>query len=237
MAIVASVSAQELSAQVNARFVNKYVEAALINAPGIQYTPGTTVDATFAAFEVAAGTGGYKRQVFSYAPADLTGYADEGVALATKATVFPHDGSATAIDFTHAVLLWGDGNVVSLDAPSVDPSAGVDGIYTDLPTTTTGSGSGLTVDLAVNNNIFVFTPSQYGRGYAAADTVTVLEATMEAAGAISAGAGQADMDIANVSDNLEAGQIISVAAPTSAVVLDSGNEAAFYWDVKLFGLN
>ena len=236
MAITAKISAAEIAAQVDQRFVNKYVEGLLINAPGTSYTPGVSNDASFSTFEVGS-TAGYERQVFIYQPSDQSAYADDGVGLATKGTVFSHDGSANQIVFTHAVLVWGTGNVVSVDAATTDPASGTDGVYTDLPTITNGSGTGLTLDLTVSNNIFVFTPSRYGRNYSSGDTITVLEATMEAAGAIIAGGGLAQMDVNVVSSNTEAGQIIAVAPTASQVTLDAGNEAAFYWDFKLYGIN
>jgi hypothetical protein len=234
MAITAKISSAEISAQVDQRFVNKYIEGLLVNANGVTYSPGATVDATFLSFEVGS-VAGYERQVFVYQAQDQTAYTDDGVGLLTKGTIFGHDGSATAIDFTHAVLVWGTGNVASLDAATVDPATGTDGVYADLPTVTDGAGTGLTVDLTVANNVFVFTPSRFGRGYQTGDSVTVLEATMEQAGAIAAGDGLAQMLVGAVSSNTEAGQIIAVAPTDSQVTLDAGNEAAFYWDFKLFG--
>lgn len=234
MAITAKISSAEVMAQVEARFINKYVEGLLVNANGVTYNPAQTVDATFLSFEVPA-VAGYQRQVFVYQAQDQSAYADGGVGLDTKGTIFAHDGGATDINFTHVVLVWGSGNVVSLDAASTDPDTGIDGVYTDLPTVTDGAGTGLTVDLTVANNVFVFTPSRFGRNYQTGDSITILEATMEAAGAISAGEGLAQMLVGTVSSNTEAGQIIAVAPVDSQVTLDAGNEAAFYWDFKLFG--
>jgi hypothetical protein len=114
---------------------------------------------------------------------------------------------------------------------------GVDGVYTDLPTFTDGAGTGLTVDLTIANDVFVFTPSRFGRNYQTGDQITVLEATMEQVGAIAAGDGLAQMLIGSVSSNTEAGEIIAVAPLDSQVTLDNGNEAAFFWDFKLFGFN
>ena len=114
---------------------------------------------------------------------------------------------------------------------------GNDGVYTDLPTSTDGSGTGLTLDLTVSNNVFVFTPSKFGRNYAIGDEITVNEATLEIVGAVAAGAGGAVMEVNNVSSNTEAGNVIAVAGTPSQVLLDAGNEAAFYWDLKLYGLH
>ena len=234
MAITAKISAAEISAQVDQRFINKYVEGILIDANGVTYSPGTTVDSTFLGFEVAEAYG-YERQVLVFQGQDQTAYTDDGVGLATKGTVFTHDGSANAITFTHAALVWGTGNVAALDAATTDPAVGVDGVYTDLPTVTDGSGTGLTVDLTVANNVFVFSPSRFGRNYQTGDSVTILEATMEQAGAVAAGAGLAQMLVGTVSSNTEAGQLTTVAPVDTQVTLDAGNEAAFYWDFKLFG--
>ena len=234
MAITAKISSAEVQAQVDQRFVNKYVEGLLVNAVGVSYTPGTTNDATFLSFEVPL-LAGYERQVFVYQPQDLSAYADAGVGLATKGTIFAHDGGATDINFTHVAIVWGSGNVAALDAATTDPDTGVDGVYTDLPTMTDGAGTGLTVDLTVANNVFVFSPSRFGRNYQVGDTITVLESTMEQAGVISAGDGFAEMLVGALSSNTEAGQAIAVAPVDSQVTLDAGNEAAFYWDFKLFG--
>ena len=237
MAITAKVSAAEIAAQVDQRFVNKYIEALLINANGVTYTPGITNDSTFLTFEVSQGFAGYQRQVFVYQGQDQTAYADDGVGLATKGSVFAHDGGSQTIQFTHAALVWGTGNVITLDAATTDPAVGTDGIYTDLPTITNGNGTGLTVDLTVANNVFVFTPSRFGRNYSVGDEITIAESVMEAAGAVTAGAGGAVMAVGNVSSNTESGKIIAVAGTGSQVLLDAGNEAAFYWDLKLYGIH
>ena len=237
MATTAKISSAEISAQIQQRFVNKYVETLLVNANGVSYQPGITVDATFLSFECAQGVGGYERQVFVYQPQDQTAFTDSGVGLQTKGAIFAHDGSGDDITFTHAVLVWGQGNVISLDAATLDPAQGVDGVYTDIPTSTDGNGTGLTVDIVVSNDVFVFTPSNYGRNYEIGDQISITEAAMVAVGAIAEGAGGAIMDVTNVSTNSEAGSIIAVAGTTGAVVLDAGNEAAFYWDLKLYGIN
>ena len=234
MAITAKISAAEIAAQVEQRFVNKYLEGILIDANGVTYTPGITIDSTFTSFEVPSA-GGYQRQVFVFQTGDQTAYTDDGVGLATKGTVFAHDGGATPITFTHAALVWGSGNVAALDGATTDPATGNDGVYTDVPTTTSGAGTGLTVDIVVANNVFAFTPSRFGRNYEAGDSVVVLAAAMEAVGAIEAGESLAQMEVLQVSSNTEAGQVVAVAPLDSQATLDSGNEAAFFWNFKLFG--
>ena len=169
MAVTAKVSAAELNTQVNQRFVGKYAEGRLINAPGVEYQPGTTNDATFLSFEVPLGRAGYEREIIAYSVTDVTAYTDDGIGLATKATVFAHDGSDDDINFTHVALCWSAGNVITVTVPTIDPVQGNDGIYTDLPTFTDGNGTGMTLDPEVSNDIFVFTVSQPGRDYANGD--------------------------------------------------------------------
>lgn len=238
MAIAAKISPAELTAQVTNRFVGKYYEARLINAPGTSYIPGTTDDATFLANEVAAGTGGYVRQIISFAGGDVSAYSDDGVALATKATVFAHDGGATPIAFSHVALVEGDGNITALAANSGAPTAGVNGTYTDLPAVTGGSGVGLTVDLTITNSgatstDYALTIKQAGYGYAAADSIQIQEAVLVAAGAVSASAGDITTTVSTVYSSSE--QLLSVAQTPSAVNLTGGNETVFYWNLKQFG--
>ena len=241
MAIAAKISSAELTAQVTDRFVDKYFEARLINAPGTSYIPGTTVDATFLANEVPIGTGGYLRQVIGYENSDVSAYSDDGVALSQKATIFAHDGGGTAIDFSHVALVWSDGNALTLGAVTAAPSAGVDGTYTNIPVdSTSGSGVGLTVDLTISNggitaSDYALTIVNAGNGYAANDTVTILDGTLAGLGAIAGGAGDLTFSVATVSSQANAGTVLSVAQTASAVSLTAGNEAVFYWNLKQFG--
>lgn len=241
MAIAAKISSAELSAQVSSRFVDKYFEARLINAPGTSYIPGTTNDATFLTNEVVIGTGGYQRQVIGYVAADVSAYSDDGIALSQKATVFAHDGGGTAIDFSHVALVWSDSNALTLGAVTAAPSAGVNGTYTNIPVdSTSGSGVGLTVDLTISNSgaattDYVLTIVNAGYGYAASDTITILDGTLAGLGAITGGAGDLTFPVATVSSQSNAGAILSVAQTTSAVSLTAGNEAVFYWNLKQFG--
>ena len=241
MTIAAKVSSGELTAQVTNRFSGQYLEARLVNAPGTSYIPGTTDDPTFLGFEVAAGTAGYERQVIKYDPADILAYSDDGVPLNRKATVFAHDGSGTVLNFSHVALVWSTGNALTLGAVSTAPSAGVDGTYTNIPIdTTSGSGEGLTVDLTITNSgatttdyaVTIVTP---GRGYAASDVLTILDGTLAGLGAITGGAGNLAFTVATVNTAANADDLLAVAETTAPVALSSGNEAAFYWDLKQFG--
>ncbi len=239
MALAAKISATELTDQVSDRFVDKYLEARLINAPGTAYVPGDTVDTVFLGFEVPIGQGGYRRQAISFAAADVLNYTDDGVALNTRATVFAQDGSATSIDFSHVALCWSAGNVMTLSNTTL-PTAGSsnDGTYTNIPIdSTSGSGNSLAVDIEVSNSGATWTPTIVGAGneYADSDTVTILEGTLAGLGIVSAGAGDFVMTVDTVSTNPDAGNILSVAQTTSAVNLNGGNEAVFYWNIKQFG--
>ena len=242
MALAAKISAAELSAQVANRFQDQYFEARLINAPGVSYTPGTTDDATFLAGEVAIGTGGYRRQTFNYSLADIATYSDGGVGLAQKATVFAQDGTSTVIDFTHVALVWSSGNASALAGTlAAAPTAGNDGSYTSIPVdSTSGSGVGLTLDITVANSgaaasDYTVTINSPGYGYAAADTVTIDDATLAGAGVIATGAGPLTVAIDTVNVASNAGDLLSVAQTTNAVVLADGNEAVFYWNLKQYG--
>lgn len=239
MALAAKISATELTDQVTDRFVNKYLEARLINAAGTAYVPGDTNDTVFLGFEVPIGQGGYRRQVISFALGDVLNYTDDGVALNTRATVFAQDGSATSINFSHVALCWSAGNVTALSNTTI-PTAGSsnDGTYTNIPIdSTSGSGNSLTVDIVVSNSGAIWTPTitNSGSEYAASDTLTILEGTLAGLGIVSAGAGDLVMTVDTISANPDAGNVLSVAQTTSAVNLNGGNEAVFYWNIKQFG--
>lgn len=240
MAIAATVSAAELDAQVKAVYVDKYYEARLINAPGTSYQPGVTVDATFLGFEVTQGTAGYERQVISYTNADVGTYADDGVALATKASVFAHDGSGTSLSFSHVALVEGNGNVKTLGANTAKPSAAVNGTYANIPVTTAGSGRGLTVNLTITNagaalGDYVLTVVNSGTGYAAAEALQIPEATLVSLGAVAGGAGALSFPVATVHSSTN--RILAVAQTAATVQLTAGNEAAFYWNLKQYSFS
>ena len=237
MAIAAAVSAAELDAQVNALYVDKYYEARLIYAPGTSYQPGVTNDATFLGFEVAQGTGGYERQTIKYVSGDVGSYADDGVALATKASVFAHDGGGTTLDFSHVALVSGNGNVTALGANTGKPSAAVNGTYTNIPVIDVGAGRGLTVDLTIANagaalGDYALTVVNAGTGYAAADALQIPEATLVSLGAVSGGAGDLTFSVGTVYTSTQ--RILAVAQTAATVQLSAGREAAFYWNLKQY---
>ena len=238
MTIAAKISPAELVAQVTNRYVDQYYEGWLIYAPGTAYQPGITDDATFLANEVAAGTGGYQRQVIKYIGADVGNYADDGIALATKATTFAHDGGGTALQFSHVALVKGSGNVQTLGAVTGKPTAGVNGTYTNIPVTTGGSGTGLTVDLTVANlgaanGDWTLSVVKPGTGYVAADSLQIAESVLESLGAVAAGAGNLTFSVGTATTG--GGALLAVAQTANTVSLTAGNEAAFYWNLKQYG--
>lgn len=241
MAITAYISSDEVTAQVTNRFVDQYFECRLIDAPGTVYEPGFTDDTSFLAFEVPAGTGGYQRQTFSYTSGDVSTYADDGVGLEQKATIFAQNGGSTAIEFSHAVVVWSSGNVLTLGTVDSAPTAGVDGTYTNIPIdVTSGSGVGLTVDLTISNSgaastDYAITLARPGYNYAPGDTLGISEGVLAGLGAVAAGAGGLGFTVGTTYAPSNAGKVLCVAATTSPVVLSNGYEAVFYWNLKQFG--
>lgn len=241
MTIASKVSATELNALVGNRYVDQYFEARLLNAPGVTYEPGVTGDSIMLGTEVAIGTAGYRRQTFGFVSADLGAYADGGVPLAQKATVFAHDGGETSLDFTHVAICWSSGNVVTLDTPLAVPTMAV-GTYTDIPTSTSGSGTGLLVDLEVSEGTeepydYTFTVSSPGTGYSADDDIVIDNATLliydsSATGGFIVPVGTVYTPAAEVA---LPGQLFTIAKTATTVSLNAGNEAVFYWNLKQFG--
>lgn len=242
MAIAAKISPTELTAQVTNRFDGAFLEARLINAPGVTYVPGTTDEANFLTFEVTPGTSGYQRKVISYTATDVSAYSDDGVALTTRATVFAHDGINSAIDFSHAALVWSQGNVLTLQsAPTGAPSSATNGTYNNIPVdSTSGNGVGLTVDLTVTNSgaalsDYSLAVNYPGYDYAIPETLTILNGTLQGLGVTGPSTGDLVFSPATVSNQSNAGSLLSVAETSSSVSLSGGNEAAFYWNLKQFG--
>ena len=245
MTIAANVSATEITNIVSDRYVDQFFEARLIDLPGYTYDPSVSgADATLLLGEVPIGTGGYQRAYLSWASSEVGAYADGGVALAQKATTFAHDGGATPITFSHIALVWSSGNALTLGAVTAAPASATTttAAYTNIPVdSTSGSGFGLTIDLEVTNagaatTDYVVTINKPGYGYAAADTVTISNATLAGLDP-SLGAGNLTFPVATVYTPTvaTAGDLFTAVKTTSSVNLVDGNEAAFYWNVKQFG--
>ena len=241
MTIAAKISSDELRAQVSNRFVDKYIEARLIDATGVTYQPGITDDTNFLAAEVPAGTGGYRRQVIGYGIGDLSVYSDDGVSLSTKNTIFTHDGSGTTIDFSHVALVWSSGNVETATVTTA-PTAGVDGTYNSIPIDSTdNAGAGLTVNLTIVNSgaapgDYTLTVADVGFGFAPGDSCIINAGTLGGLGATDGLTGDLLFTVTPYTANADAGKIISVAQTTSSVNLADGNQAVFYWNLKQYGI-
>ena len=208
--------------------------------------------------KAAAGAGtanGYGRRAFEYVAANVQGYNDKGIPLARKTTVFSHNGYGTGdFTFTHAVLLHsGNGHATALGAVTANPTGSAaftaTGVreYKNLPVTG-GSGQGLTIDLQIlntgtNSTDWVVTLVNPGTGYTASDSVTVPEDTLQSAlnnnGGTLTGGLTFPITTVNAAAAAAGGtrDIVAVAKTDSAVTLTAGNEAVFYWDLKLFGYN
>lgn len=243
MTIAAKISPTELTAQVANRFTDSFFEARLINAPGTSYIPGTTDDATFLGFEFPIGNGGYQRATIGWTAGDILAYSDDGVALAQRVALFAQDGSATTIDFSHVALVWSSGNVTALSAVTSAPASGVNGVYSAVPVTNvSSSGTSLRVDITVANGgattgDYTLAIDRAGYGYAGGDTLRVSNATLQSIGLTAEVTGDLDFPVSTVSNQSNAGSILSVAQTASQVIVSGGNEVAFYFNLKQFGFN
>ena len=244
MSIGAKVSSTEIRDILSERYVDQFFEARLINLPAFTYDPSTAgSDTTLLAGEVPIGTGGYARAVIKYESGDVGAYADGGVAMVQKATTFAHDGGGTALEFSHVALVWSTGNVLTLGSVTAAPASATTSIsaYTNIPIdSTSGSGTGLTVDLTVTNNgatttDYVLALNKPGYDYAASDTLTINNGTLAGLDP-SVGAGDLTFSVSTIYAPSNAGELFTAAKTTSTVTLVDGNEAAFYWNLKQYGV-
>lgn len=212
MTVTALVSTKEIRNTLINRYTSTghYFRVALVNTLG-SYVRGVTSDATFMSDEIEEGLGGYTSPYFQYTSSDIGIYADEGIPLSRKAATFTHDGSASAYDFTHVVLLRK--NVISGSA----------------------SGTALTVysydrepEDTEELNGWVLT----GTGVDIGTAITAYTGTSGTGGPWFYTLNQS---ITNTGvQNMVLSQIIAVAPLASTATLSDGNEAVFYFDLKHF---
>lgn len=240
MAVQARVSSSELRSQVETLYSNQNFEVALVNSSGSSYTPGLTTDASFMVNEVTPGLGGYSRQIISFSDADIASYTDGGIGLATKAATFSHDGSASTYVFNNVVLLRSSGDVAALGGVVTAPSSGTNGTYSNIPTTTVGSGQQLRVTIVVSNSgiavsDYTISIASPGYGYAASDAVSISNTVLAAAGVTTSGTGDLSFIVSEIGAGT--GGIVAVAPTTASTVMSDGNEAVFYYNLKQFGVS
>lgn len=236
MTIAAKISSAELDRQVRAGYADQFFEVSLLNAPGVVYEPATSDDAIFAATELAPGFGGYYRQVLYFSDSDVLAYADDGITLSTKAAIFTHNGNnSEALSFTHVVLQRGSGNVLALGAVQSNPTTGtVDGVYEDVPISS-ASGFGATCQLTVSGSVHTVALIESGYGYTSGQAVSITGQTLQLIGANTTASDPVNFSIfeATTGD----GNFVSVARPDSPVLLQGGNQAVFYYNLKQFGFH
>lgn len=199
-------------------------------------------DSVWLSSEVALGLGGYQRALITYDSLDFGNYADGGVGLVQKATVFEHDGGVDDLNFTHVALVWSAGNIEALGTVATAPESATDTVepYSGVPTTTSGSGVGLTVDISVINggispSDYSLTISSLGYGYEAEDVITVSNGVLSG---LDSNVGSGDLTTtvsAVVQQASPADSLFSIVKTAEAVVLSGGNQAVFYWSFKQFG--
>ena len=242
MTISAKVAGAELQDGMNARFGGAYFECALLNASGVSYDPANddTQNATFLSTYEHTAVGGYQRQVIGWAADSAGAYTDDGVAMDQRYIVFEHDGSGDNIVFTHMALVWGSGNINAGGTAATAPVSATDGTYSNIPTTSSGSGVNATLDIVVTNSgatvgDYAIAINSPGTGHAASDTLTISNADLVSAGLNPGDASDLTFTIPSVYTSTDAGKIFSVAQVDGQVTVTNGNSAAFYVNLKEFG--
>ena len=242
MSISAKVAGTELQDGMNSRFGGAYFEAALLDASGVSYDPASddAQNAAFVSTYEIASSGGYARQVIGWDANSAGAYTDDGVAMDQRNIVFEHDGSANNIVFTHLALLWGSGNIDAGGTATTAPVSATDGTYLNLPTTSSGSGVGATLDIVVSNGgasaaDYAITINSPGTGYAASETLTIQNSDLVSAGMAPGDGEPISFVVSSVYNPADAGKIFSVAQVDGQVTITNGNSAAFYVNLKEFG--
>jgi hypothetical protein len=203
--------------------------------------PSAGVDGTYTNIPVAT-LGGALREAgdfttttpFTASQAGAAVTISGGSGTGATATVDTNStGDVIAINLT-----GGGSNYVAGDSITITEGAGTPGVATARVIVV--DGDNLLVNLTISNSgaattDYALTIAAPGYGFEDGDTVTILDGTLAGLGAIAGGAGNLVFTVATTTQNADAGNILSVAETSSAVILNGGNEAVFYWDLKQFG--
>lgn len=238
MSVAAKITPTELGAQTTARFADSFFVVKLLNSGGLAYTPGLQDPLQYVIDYELAEEFGYHPQVFGYVESDVTNYADRGVGLLQKQVIFQHDGGPTSYSFDQVSLQWASGVVLNAEASDTAVAGGLnDGNYTNVPvTSTSGSGSGLTVTFDVfSSAIVTFSIVGRGVGYDVTDTVEISEATLQSIGAHDGTGGPQGVNILDTYNPPNADSVFCIAPTANTVTLAGGNETGIYFNYKNFG--
>jgi len=203
--------------------------------------PSAGVDGTYTNIPVTT-LGGEVREVGSFST--TTPFTASQAAAAVTISGGSGTGATATVDtdssgnVVAANITGGGSNYVAGDSITITESGGTPGVAT--ATVVLVDGANLLVDLTISNSgaattDYALTIATPGFGFEDGDSVTILDGTLAGLGAITGGAGNLVFTVGTTTTSTDAGDILSVAETASAVVLDGGNEAVFYWDLKQFG--
>lgn len=242
MSISARIPGTELQSQMNSQFGGAFLEGVLIDADGVTFDP-TLSDSASRLFvtsnEVPTGQGGYQRQVIGWAADSAGAYTDDGVAMDQRYIVYEQDGN-TPYGFTHLALVKGGGNLAAGGTATSAPVSADNGTYLNLPFTASAGGSGGSLDVVVTNNgataaDYAIAINSPGTGYSVGEILSISTADLTSAGMNPGNTASVTFTVADVYDPADSGAVVSVAQLDGRTVLDNGNSAAFYVNLKLFG--
>lgn len=238
MTVAAKITPTELGDQVRDRFIDNFFVVKLLYSNGLAYTPGQQDSLQFVIDYQLGRVAGYEPQIIGYVSGEVSNYADGGVGLAQKQAIFQHDNSASSYTFDQVSLQWAGGvvNIVEID-PLRNPGPLVDADYSNVPVaTTTGDGTGLTVNFSVFNGAIVsITPNTRGYDYNVTDVLEIPSGTLASIGAHDGSGGAQGVLINDLYLNSKSGQVVLIAPTAQPVTLAGGNESAVYFNYKNFG--
>ena len=207
----------------------------------VSAAPSAGVDGTYTNIPVTT-LGGEVREVGGFNTTTAFTASQTGLAVTvsggsgTGATATVNTDSSG--DVSSVTVTGGGSNYVVGDSITITEVGGTPGVAT--ATVTVVDGSNLLVDLTISNSgaattDYAVTIAAPGFGFEDGDSVTILDGTLAGLGAITGGAGDLVFTVATTNTGANAGKLLSVAETSGPVVLNGGNEAVFYWDLKQFG--